>query len=57
MEEQQCRNCAYFCQHYMPCRSGGFIPVEFVHCIYGNTKMCRACRKACKYFLPKEQDQ
>ena len=55
MNQQQCQNCIYFCRHYIPC-SGGFIPVEYGQCIYGPTKMCRACRTACSHFHPRNED-
>lgn len=51
MEQQQCKNCIYFCQHYIPWRNGVFIPVEYGHCIYNSTKMCKTSRKACVHFL------
>jgi len=54
MEQQHCIACLYFCQHYIPWTNGRFLPVEYGHCIYGRTKMCRAVRPACKYFQPRK---
>lgn len=57
MDQQHCIACLYFCQHYIPWTQGRFLPVEYGHCIYGRTKMCRAKRPACQHFHPKEETQ
>lgn len=54
--ESKCQNCIYFCRHYVPQGDNTFLPVEYGHCIYGTTKMCRAARRACKHFQPKTAD-
>ena len=55
MNEQICSMCTYYCPHYMRWHNGEFIPVDYGHCIYGRTKMCRAFRNACIHFLLREE--
>ena len=55
MDVFTCALCIYFCRHYIPYRDGKFRPVEYGHCIYARTKMCRAARKACHHFIPRTE--
>ena len=55
MERPQCQSCICFCQHYIESKNGTYLAIEFGHCIYGRTKMCRASRNACIHFLLREE--
>jgi len=55
MEEQKCKNCQYYLQHYT--LSGNqFIQVYCGHCTYKNPKAKRPDRKACEHFQQGEKD-
>lgn len=49
MEENYCKNCQYFIQHYALC-NGRLIRVYCGHCTHATPKAKRPDRKACEHF-------